>query len=65
MFAWFQPDMGAMRFHEALKAAKILAVSGSACGVDDSWFRMSLGHLSEVLEPQLRKLADILKEMKP
>ncbi len=62
MFAWFQPDMNTLKFKDALAEAKILLVSGTACGMDDSWFRMSLGQTPEVLKPQLERLAEVLSK---
>jgi aspartate/methionine/tyrosine aminotransferase len=56
MFAYFKIDDYA-RFDKALKTAKLLVVSGNACGEKElGWYRMSMGHRSEHTEQALESL---------
>ncbi len=56
MFAWFRVA-DTDKFKVALERAKILLVSGEACGMTEpGWYRMSMGHYPEVTQEALERL---------
>lgn len=57
MFAWFLP-MKPWGFQRALTDAKVKIVTGEACGGQEGWIRMSMGHNPEITRAALIRIRD-------
>ncbi len=56
MFAYFKVE-DFKRFDKMLEAARVMVVSGNACGEKEpGWYRMSLGHRHDVIAEALQSL---------